>query len=353
MKSLKKIYLTHERRLLTLVFIGGFVFDALTLTRVDGVIDNLILTTYLILAALSIFLWNTSSFIRSKETLHRLLPAITQFSFGALFSGFVVFYSRGGFFVGHLPFFLLLLILILGNERLHRQYQRLTFQMSIFFVTTYLYSLFILPIILKQLGLPTFILGGMVSLALSFGLIHAIHRRADPTITQSKKTLIASIAFIYLIINILYFTNTIPPLPLSLKEIGVYHSITRQQGNYIVTGEKTPWNYFRLTEQFHAHPGQPVYIFSSVFAPTELSTTIVHEWFYFDETNKNWVLRETINFPIIGGRDSGYRGYSMKEDISAGLWRVDVKTERRQLIGRVRFKMISAIVPSQLTTSIK
>ena len=39
----------------------------------------------------------------------------------------------------------------------------------------------------------------------------------------------------------------------------------------------------------------------------------------------------------IGGRDGGYRGYSIKNDVTAGKWRVNVKTGDGKLIGRVGF----------------
>ena len=41
---------------------------------------------------------------------------------------------------------------------------------------------------------------------------------------------------------------------------------------------------------------------------------------------------------IAGGRDGGYRGYSLTT-VNSGNWRVNIETERGQLIGRVKFKV--------------
>ena len=42
---------------------------------------------------------------------------------------------------------------------------------------------------------------------------------------------------------------------------------------------------------------------------------------------------------IFGGRDGGYHTYSIKGNIIPGLWRVDIETERGQIIGREEFKI--------------
>ena len=42
----------------------------------------------------------------------------------------------------------------------------------------------------------------------------------------------------------------------------------------------------------------------------------------------------------MGGRDGGYRGYSVKRDPTAGHWRVNVVTEFGQVIGRVSFEVV-------------
>src|SRR5438046_3026621 len=61
-------------------------------------------------------------------------------------------------------------------------------------------------------------------------------------------------------------------------------------------------------------PGERVYVFSAIFAPSGLSTIIFHEWQHYDENTKDWVTTNTEQFPIIGGRDGGYRGYSFKDN---------------------------------------
>src|SRR3989344_3915611 len=139
---------------------------------------------------------------------------------------------------------------------------------------------------------------------------------------------------------VFYSLNIIPPIPLALKEAGVYYSVTRtQDGNYILKGEPRAWYAFLKRPVLHISQGAPAYFYSAVFAPTELKTRIVHQWEFFDESRGMWIVSSRVQFAIVGGRDRGYRGYSFKTNVAPGFWRVSVETERGQLLGRRQFKL--------------
>lgn len=96
-----------------------------------------------------------------------------------------------------------------------------------------------------------------------------------------------------------------------------------------------------------------MYIYSAVFAPTDLNTQIFHRWQYFDEIKKKWIIQNDIPFPITGGRDEGYRGYSFKDGIFPGEWRVDVVTARGQIVGRINVTVVLAEYPPTLFAELK
>jgi hypothetical protein len=54
----EKMLAKNKSRISLAVFFGGFVFDALTLTRIDALFGNIILSLYLVLALFSIILMN-------------------------------------------------------------------------------------------------------------------------------------------------------------------------------------------------------------------------------------------------------------------------------------------------------
>jgi len=192
------------------------------------------------------------------------------------------------------------------------------------------------------MSVATFVLSGIVSLFFIFLFSRALFKVVPKRYEQSRINLRVAIISIFALINILYFSNLIPPIPLALKVSGVYYFVEKIEGNYQVAGEKKEWYEsipFFIPETIHLKAGAPLYVFSSVFAPTDLDTSIVHDWQYFDEKENKWVSTTKITFPIKGGRGAGYRGFSKKEDLFAGKWRVDVKTKRGQIIGRIRFNI--------------
>jgi hypothetical protein len=49
-----------------------------------------------------------------------------------------------------------------------------------------------------------------------------------------------------------------------------------------------------------------------------------------------------VSYTINGGRDGGYRGYTIKRHPQAGDWRVDIRLAGGHLLGRVRFRIEQA-----------
>ena len=160
-----------------------------------------------------------------------------------------------------------------------------------------------------------------------------------------------SVAIIFVTFNILYFAGAIPPLPLALKDAGIYHSIVRlpEPGfAYRITVEPQPWYDFihRYNTDFHYGAGERAYAWSAVFAPNGFSTTILHEWQRYDAVLEEWITTNTVQIPILGGRDGGFRTYSFKEGLTTGKWRVNVLTRYGQLIGRISFTAIEGKPPA-------
>ena len=331
--------------------------DNFTLTRIDLWFDNLILFTYLIVALLAIVVINfyEEGILRGVlfEKVRFLSPLAMQFAFGGLFSGFVIFYSRSATLSASWPFILLLIALLVGNEFFKSKYSRFTFRMSIFFTALFSFMIFYVPVVTGSISALIFILSGIISIVLMGALVHVLKLIIPARINRSKNALKWSIGSIFILINIFYFTNIIPPIPLSLKEANAYHFVERTAtGNYLATSEIKKWYDFLIpNETIHISQGEPIYVFSSVFAPTKLNTQIFHKWQYYDDGENEWIERSNLGFAISGGRDGGYRGYTMKTSLDEGLWRVDVVTKRGQLLGRVKFKVKKVNKPLILETN--
>lgn len=344
-RLIREWYVRYERHLSSVALVGGFVADSLTLRRVDLLLENLIFLGYLTLAAAGILFVNYYD-VRAlrfagkpAERLRALAPLGIQFAFGALFSGLVVFYFRSSSLGASWPFLLLLAGLLVGNEFFRSRYQKLVFQSSVFFVALFSYLIVLVPVLTGKIGADVFLVSGGASIAVMALLFLALvrlvgHPKAHP------RFLMRSVLGIYIVVNALYFANLIPPVPLGLKDAGVYHSVSRipATDSYQVVYENQSWyRYLRPYDVIHVAEGEPVYVYSAVFAPTNLNTVVYHHWQRFDARRDGWLTTDRLQFPISGGRDAGYRGYTAKTNPAPGRWRVDIITERGQRIGRVSF----------------
>lgn len=348
---LLKFYEKYERYLSPVALISGFIWDNLTLRRIDLWLDNLVLLGYLFIAGSAIAILNT----RQSGWFNKIAPFLLQFAFGGLFSAFVVFYSRSASLVTSWPFLTILGVLLVGNEVFRKHYERFVFHTAIFFIAIFSYSILIVPVALGTMGPSTFLLGGLVSVALMGSIIVGLSIVSPLRVRERRGTVLLTILGIYAFFNMLYFTNVIPPIPLSLKDGGIYHLIVKVEKGYEVSFEPSLRFLFfgDVSNIFHQRPGEAVYAYSSIFAPTRLNTRIFHRWSYFDEKKKEWITTDRLGYAVAGGRDGGYRGYTFKTSIFPARWRVEVITERDQLLGRINFEVVEASGDLELRTKIK
>lgn len=345
--KIKSWYGKYERPISSLSLIGGFVFDALTLKRVDLFWENLWVIGHLVIVGTCIVLINAISREEGDEAnpskLHFWLTNVQQFFYGGIWSTFLVFYFRSADITAGWPFLLILALSFWANESLKRYFVRLTFQVSLFFLAVFCFAIFLVPVMFHQIGAWMFLLSGFISLLFIAFFLWLVWVSSGRNFKESRVLIYGSILIIFLTVNLLYFTDLIPPIPLSLKDAGVYYSLVEQDSGYLATGEQPSFlNYFKLYPNFHYLDGQPVYAYSAIFSPPQLNVLVIHEWQRLD-ANGNWLTTDRIPLTIVGGRDGGFRTYSEKKfNLSPGHWRVNVLTTRGQVIGRIRFNLISS-----------
>jgi hypothetical protein len=355
---LRDLYARFERPISSLSLIGGFVFDALTLTRVDQFWENVWVLGHLFVVAVCIVLINLEEEEGIDPTdatkAHFWLINILQFTFGGILSTFLVFYFRSATLLVSWPFLLILAAAFAANERLKHHYARVTFQISLFFMSVFSFAIFIVPVILHKIGPWIFLISGAVSLVFIWLFLLLLERLTKDRFYRSRKVLWKWIGVIFVGMNVLYFTNVIPPIPLSLKDAGVYHFVERNVlGDYLSGYEAQGFKgFFNIYENYHTLPGRPVYAYSAVFAPSFLNTTIVYNWQHYNNSANRWEDQGNVSINLVGGREGGYRTYTMKSNLSEGRWRVNVETVQGQVIGRILFNVIYVSKEPQILTKI-
>lgn len=345
-KKIINLFKKYSRFFSSFGLVFGLIVTPFTLTRIDNLSNNLWIFIQIIIAVFGIVVLN---YLENKIKVGKIdskyslsisfwFTLIIQFAFGNLFSTYIVFYFRSSTLFLSWPFFSIIFALLIGNEIWVRHYSRLTLQLTTLFLSVYMFLIFFLPVVFNRIGNDIFVYSGIISLLFVLLLVLILFTFTKEKFIRSKRGLIFSILGTYVIINGMYFLNIIPPLPLSIKEAGVYYNISKVNGEYIFDGPAKTWeDYFRVYEVFNKKVNTPVYAFTSVFSPTKFNQKIIHEWQYYDETYKEWVTSSTVFLDTLGGRDDGYRTYSIKENIYNGKWRINVLTINKRVIGRVNF----------------
>ncbi len=353
-KTVEEFTHWYMRWVSPLSLIAGFLLDNFVLLRrVDVWTSNALLLFYLLVSGACIVFLNLAESGRLNNpralAVVPFLPIATQFSFGALFSAFLSLYGRSAAFATSWIFVVALALLIVLNERFTRLYMRLEVQIGVYFTVLFSFLIFFIPLIVHNIGPYVFLGSGAASVA-CVSMFLVLLRRLVPGIIAARMTRLARIvAMIYVSITVLYFSGAIPPLPLALKDAGVYHGVARTGDTYTLLSESLPWYeyYLRYNTTYHRAADEPVYVYTAVFAPSGLTTTLYHQWQTYDTTIGTWKTVGMIPFYVVGGRDDGYRGYSVKSmNLSEGRWRVNVVTEYGQVIGRVSFTILNVAVPA-------
>ena len=337
----------HEKYMPLLFFIGGFIFDTLTLGRVDRLYDLVMLSLHMSSLTVVLYLYNrVEDGIYTGTRLERYqeyFPLAIQFFFGALSSAYVIYFARSVTMTKTVTFFIILIALLVANEFLKRRISNKYLQFGVYSFVSLTFFTFMIPVFVKQMNPTLFVISTAVSFGVTLFLIFLIFARSKSTRAEvNLPKLLGLVVAIYGTICLFYFLRLIPPVPLALDEGIVAHKIRTTERGYAVTYERDEsyvfWRSHRIP--FIHQPGQPVYVFSSIFAPTDLQKAVAHRWKWYNEETQTWEVQDEIGFEITGGRNDGYRGYTFKENLKLGDWRVEVVTEEELLLGIIDFKLI-------------
>ena len=307
-------------------FIGGFLWDALTLGRTIKPSDLLILLGYLVAAGGILVAIGREVTFRGSQYLNTAL----QFLFGGIFSALFIFYFLSSSSLPGYLFVVLLAALLIGNEFLETAYSELTLSWAFFTLCATMFFNFALAHLFRSISTFWFYLGTLLAVL----LVIVLRRTATRETSSIKPALAVAIAMI-----VLHVFNVIPPVPLVKKEMLIAHAVRRTARGYDVTYESPGWRFWRASsDTFHRPASEAVYCFTSVFVPNGIRTTIRHRWEYF--ANDEWHTADLRSFTIAGGRQAGYRGYTYKSNITPGVWRVTAESESGAAIGIVQFRVV-------------
>src|SRR3989344_8442594 len=348
-QKVRTLYKKYERLLMPATLVGGFLVDYFTFTSIQISITFTLLFGYWIIVGATIaftHLYDAPSFAKASEgkwqIWHKFLylrlfsPLIIQFCFGSLLGSSLIFYWFSGAFSISWPIMLILVLLMVFNETFRHYFDKPLVHIGVYFFATLSLFSALLPFLFSSLSAWFFISACAVILAIFVVYIYYLCRFAKSRspgdrgssmksghLLPQRRQFFMVIVAITAAMNVLYFTNIIPPIPLALREAGLYHSIKVSGEKYTMAVE--PEHFLKTAifgQTLNLAKGDRAYLYTAIFAPARLKTTMVHRWQYYDKEQKEWVDKGKLLFTINGGREDGDKGYSGQNDLSEGKWRI-------------------------------
>jgi len=345
-QNAEQLYQRYEKYVPLTAFVIGFIWDSLTLTRIDSRLDNFILLGYTVAAGILIAVIGLAQRGRLRQVwilshLHWISGA-TQFFLGGLLSSYVVFYFKSAAVGKSFIFVGLLVALLLATEFFAERLHNLKLLCAIYFFCCFAFLTFFLPVMTHTMNATMFISSGVLSFFITSAIVAVVYYGG---LRQARRELIDLSwppLVIFLALVLFYFQNWMPPVPLALKDGGIYRRVKRVGENYEVRySQPRWWQVWKNDDRHFAYvTGDTVYCFTAVFAPAGLRESIVHHWQKKNSAG-DWLTTDRHrNLIRQGGRDGGWRSYSRKQNVTPGEWRIEVKTAQDRLLGRIPLEII-------------
>lgn len=338
----KSFYDRNRRWTPIVFFIAGFIFDALMLRRVDELLTIIQQAVYILISAglIRLELIETQRELTAHPWLKRVWhyrEDALHFLMGTLLNAYTIFFFKSASALTGLAFIVILVALLIVNEFGHFGKSQTKVHVAILSLCLISYLVTLMPIILGFMGILPFALA-MVAAVVVFLIFQSW---VQPILTTDLKILRSHLQFpfaaIFIIYALLYISGAIPPVPLSVRFMGIYHNIEKSNGEYNLQFNR-PLEYFwqHGDQTFFAKPGDQIYCFARIFSPTRFKDELFVHWFFAD-SKVGWQSRDRIGITVTGGREEGFRGFTKKSNYEPGKWRVQIETRDGREVGRLNF----------------
>lgn len=353
-KQLQAYYEKHHRYMPLYFFVGGFLFDVLTLSQIDDLLSLIQQGVYLTLCFVLLgieFLEkeNRMPIPRRLEKVWNYRQEALHFLLGSMLSIYTLFYFKSSTLWNAWAFILLLAFLLVANEIPRFQKFGAAMRMGLSTLCLISFLLILVPVSIGHMGPWTFVL----SIALALLLLRGIFLIYQKKLKIQEITLKKSVRWPYLtvlsLIVLLYFLRVLPPIPLSATFAGIYYNIEKVDGKYELSYNRPKWRFWqKSTSTVQVTPGQKIYCFAQIFSPARFKDQLNFRWMRKNTLTSSWEQWDLIPMQIIGGREDGFRGYTMKSNFDVGHWRVQIESLDGREISRVYFDVVRGNPSTQL-----
>lgn len=343
---LRDLYKKYERWVPIGAFLGGFIFDAIVLTRIDEPEVIIQQALYLLMAAFLIGV-ELIELAHGKISAPRFLSrvwtyreAVLHFMLGTLLNSYAIFYFKSASAVTSLLFIGLLIALLTINEFKHFGKSQAKVHVALLSLCLISYLVSLAPIALGFIGKIPFLCAMILSVVVFVGYCRVLRPRLVLQPGLFKTHLLYPYAAIQTIFIGLYFAHAIPPVPLSVKYLGVFHGAEKVADGYELSYTRPEWKFWQHGDQtFTFRPGDVIHCYTQIFSPARFKDQLQVRWLYWDE-KRGWLPSDAIALSVVGGREEGFRAVTKKSNFQPGAWRVQIETIDSHEIGRIGFTVV-------------
>jgi uncharacterized membrane protein YoaK (UPF0700 family) len=339
------VYAKYSRWVPIVGFVCGFLFDMVMLHRIDEPAVIIQQALYILITGVLIAIELFShvqpvqppSFL-AKHWKHR--EFVLHFFLGTLLNSYTIFYFKSASGLTSFIFIIILVVaLTLSEFKRFGEYQHQV-HMGLWSLCLISYFQSLVPIIAGFMSWVLFLISGAISI-LVFSIYYKFVRKR---IILRPELLRTHVLYPYVIVQtiftILYFSHAIPPVPLSVSYIGIYHEVEKSEGEYLLSYQKVPYKFWQHGDDpFHARPGDVVIAFVQIFSPSGFKDQLQVRWLLHHDT-LGWQSQDAIPLQVMGGREEGYRALTKKSNYQPGEWRVQIETMDGREVGSLRFTII-------------
>lgn len=331
-------------------FLLGFAYDIWSLGPIDSGFNIAKQALFLFLIALLIS-YETMAFVGAwtpspaVARVWRYQDEAIHFLLGSLLSEFTLFFFKSSSLWTSFAFLLLLgSILVLNEFKRFQGGSGIAVRSALFGLCLFAYFGYLIPLLLRFVGIVPFFLALAATGAVMAMLVRWLRKKIPAHTQLVDRQIAAPISAMLLAIGLLDFFGMIPPVPVSVQYLGIFHEVRKEQGRYYLGFDRNGESLFQNgAKVFYAKPGDRPHCFARIYAPGRFSDEVQLRWLKKDD-KRGWQTADVIRMPISGGREQGFRGYTYKSNYQPGDWQVRVETTNGRELGRVYF----SIVPTQV-----
>ncbi|MCP3061001.1 DUF2914 domain-containing protein [Myxococcus sp. K38C18041901] len=346
MEKVQAFRTRHEKWEMAAFFFGGFLYDIISLSRIDDTLTLVQSFAYLlVLATLLLLEQRYPEGVEPPKLLEKVWrwrEDAIHFFFGSLLSVFMLllFKSTSGF----TPYLFVIgmFALLVANELPLFRKMGPVVRVSLLSLCVTMYFACLLPVVIGRIGFWVFLLAMALGCASMYGLMRLM-ARWRPDMHYLVRNVAVPGFGVQVALLACYLVGIIPPIPLAVQYSGIFHDVKRvSPGVYQLTSVDDsvwfkPWTWFG--PDFVIRPGDKPYYFFRIFAPKNFAPYKVRVRWFYDHPEKGWTTNGSgfVANVSSNGTDGGYRYYATTSNLKPGNWRVVLETEDGHEINRLSF----------------